>query len=156
VSSACSRTSGPFRACFEGRIALETLTRDEISRASRIYHHLVTQYPERATYRVGLAIACVLTCESTRADPHPDREALAIAAAEGPQACELRPKSADGLGDIRCGPRTTRRSHRPFVALQRACALEPDNWLHLCRLAKTRVDVAADGMGCYPESSGPG
>jgi DNA-binding winged helix-turn-helix (wHTH) protein/tetratricopeptide (TPR) repeat protein len=126
----------PFRACFEGRIALETLTRDAISRARRIYHHLVTQYPDRATYHVGLAIACVLTYESTRADPQPDREALAIAAAEGRQACELSPKSAEAsatLGVIlgRLGDRVG-----AIVALQRACTLEPENWLHLCRLAE--------------------
>jgi len=125
----------PFRACFEGRAALETLTRNEVLRARDIFERLTTQYPDRATYRLGLAIACVLSYESTRADPYPDRESLTMAAKSARKAIQLSPRSAEASATL--GVTLERLGDRvgAIVALQRACSLEPDNWLHFCRLA---------------------
>lgn len=125
----------PYRACLEGRLALETLTRTEILRARDIYQFLVTQYPARATYRVGLAMACTLIYESTRADPAPDRASLAVAEVNARMACELSPRSAEASATLGVILERLGDWIGAIGALQRACTLEPDNWLHFCRLA---------------------
>ncbi len=125
----------PYRACFDGRAALETLTRDEIVRARRIFEGLVAEYPERSTYHVGLAIACVLLYESTRADPDPDIEALKVALVHARKASQLNERSAEASATLGVVLERIGDRQGAIVALQRACLLENDIWLHFCRLA---------------------
>lgn len=125
----------PYRACLEGRVALQTLTREEILRARGIYQNLATQYPDRAAYHGGLAMACALVFESTRADVNPDIETLTVALSHARTACQLNPAVAEPFATLgfileRVGDRSG-----AIGALERACALEPENWLHNYRLA---------------------
>src|SRR5262249_21115774 len=61
----------PHRAWIEGRAALETLERDGIVRARGVFEEVVARAADQAPVHVGLANACAMQFEMTRADPHP-------------------------------------------------------------------------------------
>jgi DNA-binding winged helix-turn-helix (wHTH) protein len=125
----------PHRAFIEGRAALETLERTRLGAARETFDTLVRHNPGEALFHVGLANACVLQFEATRAAAEPDIDALRLAAAQAHEACRLGPDLAEvwaTLGFVleRTGDRVDAQA-----ALQRAVSLEPDNWLHLFRQA---------------------
>jgi len=68
----------PHRAFIEGRAALETLEGDPVARARDVFEGAVRSAPEYASAHVGLANACIMQFEMTRADPSPDGVALAL------------------------------------------------------------------------------
>ena len=70
----------PYRALLDGRAALETLGRAEILRGREVFAQLVAASPDAAPAHVGLANACVLQFEMTRADEARDIDALHLAA----------------------------------------------------------------------------
>jgi DNA-binding winged helix-turn-helix (wHTH) protein len=124
----------PHRAWIEGRAALETLEREGVLRARRAFEEVLLVMPDQAAAHVGVANACVMQFETTRADPQPDNAALVLAARHAREACRLEP----GLGEAwatlgfvldRAGDRTD-----AAAASRRAVALEPDNWRHHLRL----------------------
>ena len=91
--------------------------------------------PEHASAHIGLASACVMQFEMTRADAAPDRAALARAAHHAREACRLDPQSGEAwatLGFVldRAGDRVD-----ALAASKRAVTLEPDNWRHHFRLS---------------------
>lgn len=125
----------PHRALLDGRAALESLGRDQILRARQVFAQVVASTPDAAAAHVGLAYACVLQFEMTRADEVPDVEALRLAATHAYEACRLDTEHAEAwstLGFIleRLGKRTD-----AVAAGRRAITLEPDNWRHHFRLA---------------------
>jgi len=125
----------PHRAFIEGRAALETLEGDRVARAREVFEGVLRSAPEYASAHVGLANACVMQFEMTRADPAPDLAALALAIHHAREACRLEPQSGEGwatLGFVldRTGDRVDARA-----ASQRAVTLEPDNWRHHFRLS---------------------
>ena len=125
----------PHRALVDGRAALESLGREQILRARQVFAQVVATTPDTAAAHVGLAYACVLQFEMTRADEAPDIEALRVAASHAYEACRLDTELAEAwstLGFIleRIGKRTD-----AVAASRRAIALEPDNWRHHFRLA---------------------
>lgn len=125
----------PHRAFIEGRAALETLERDRIARAREVFEHALGGAPEYASAHVGLANACIMQFEMTRADPAPDAAALAVAIDHAREACRLDPQSGEAwatLGFVldRAGNRLDARA-----AAARAVTLEPDNWRHHFRLS---------------------
>ena len=125
----------PHRALLDGRAALETLERDQIRHAREVFAHIVSLTPDAAPPHVGLANACVLQFEMTRADEHPDVEALQLAAQHAYEACRLDTEHAEGWSTLsfileRVGTHTD-----AIAAARRAIALEPDNWRHHFRLA---------------------
>ena len=125
----------PHRALLDGRAALETLERDQIRRAREVFAHVVTLTPDAAPAHVGLANACVLQFEMTRADDTPDLEALKLAAHHAYEACRLDTEHAESWSILsfvldRAGTPTD-----AIAAARRAIALEPDNWRHQFRLA---------------------
>jgi DNA-binding winged helix-turn-helix (wHTH) protein len=127
----------PHRALLDGRRALESLERERILRAREVFAQAVARTPDIAAAHVGLAYACVLQFEMTRADEVPDIEALRLSAAHAYEACRLDTENAEAwstLGFIleRVGKRTD-----AVAAGRRAIALEPDNWRHHFRLAST-------------------
>ena len=127
----------PHRALLDGRRALESLEREQILRARQVFAQAVALTPDTASAHVGLAYACVLQFEMTRADESPDTEALRLAATHAYDACRLDTENAEAwstLGFIleRIGKRTD-----AVAAGRRAIALEPDNWRHHFRLAST-------------------
>jgi DNA-binding winged helix-turn-helix (wHTH) protein len=125
----------PHRAFLEGRAALETLEASAIARARGVFEHALAIAPEQPSAHVGLANACAMQFEMTRADPAPDAAALARAVEHAREACRLDPDSGeawatlgfvlDRAGDRRDAPAASRR----------AAALEPDNWRHHLRLS---------------------
>ena len=58
----------PHRAWIDGRAALETLERDQIVRARAVFEDVVTHVSGQASAHVGLANACAMQFEMTRAD----------------------------------------------------------------------------------------
>lgn len=125
----------PHRALLDGRAALESLERDQIRRGREVFAHMVAVTPDVAAAHVGLANACVLQFEMTRADEQPDTEALALAARHAYEACRLDTEHAEAWSTLsfileRVGSHTD-----AIAAARRAIALEPDNWRHHFRLA---------------------
>jgi DNA-binding winged helix-turn-helix (wHTH) protein len=125
----------PHRAFIEGRAALETLEGDRVARAREVFANVLRSAPEYASAHVGLANACVMQFEMTRADPAPDAAALALAVHHARDACRLDPQSGEAwatLGFVleRAGEQLDARA-----AATRAVTLEPDNWRHRFRLS---------------------
>jgi tetratricopeptide (TPR) repeat protein len=91
--------------------------------------------PSQAPVHVGLANACVMQFEMTRADPEPDGAALETAAFHAREACRLDAQSAEAWATL--GFVLDRSGHRAdaLAAARRAVTLEPDNWRHFLRLS---------------------
>jgi DNA-binding winged helix-turn-helix (wHTH) protein len=125
----------PHRAFIEGRAALETLEAGRLARAREVFEGALASAPEHASAHIGLANACVMQFEATRADPRPDLASLTVAAHHAREACRLDPQSGEAwatLGFVldRVGNRVD-----AIAASKRAVTLEPDNWRHHFRLA---------------------
>jgi DNA-binding winged helix-turn-helix (wHTH) protein len=125
----------PHRAFIEGRVALETLEAGRVAHAREIFESVLRSAPDHASAHVGLANACVMQFEMTRADPAPDAVALALATDHAREACRLDPRSGEAwatLGFVldRTGNRLDARA-----ASRHAVTLEPDNWRHHFRLS---------------------
>jgi DNA-binding winged helix-turn-helix (wHTH) protein len=125
----------PHKVFVEGRAALETLERDGVFRARRVFEDVLRGAPDQASAHVGLANACVMQFEMTRTDERPDTAALEIAAHHAREACRLDPQYGEAwatLGFVldRAGIRVD-----AAAASRRAVTIEPDNWRHQVRLA---------------------
>lgn len=125
----------PDRAWGDGLAALESLEHPQLLRARVILDGLTATHPDEPRFHVGLALACALLYDATRTDLHPDTETLQRAEAAAHESCRLAPEVAEcwatlGLVLERTGDRVN-----AVAALRRAARLEPDNWLHHCRLA---------------------
>ncbi len=146
----------PHRAFTEGRAALETLDGDKIARAREVFEGALRAAPDHASAHIGLANACVMRFETTRADPAPDVAALGEAAVHAREACRLDPGSGEAwatLGFVldRTGDRVD-----ALAASKRAVTLEPDNWRHHFRLAyvgwgEERLRAADRTLALLPE-----
>jgi DNA-binding winged helix-turn-helix (wHTH) protein len=124
----------PHRAFIEGRAALETLEGERILQAREVFEKTLRDVPEHSSAHLGLANACVMQFEMTRADPDPDQRPLELAAHHAREACRLDPRSGEAwatLGFVlhRVGGRMD-----ALAASKRATMLEPDNWRHHLRL----------------------
>jgi DNA-binding winged helix-turn-helix (wHTH) protein len=125
----------PHRAFVEGRAALETLEAGQISRALEVFERAVAAVPEYAAAHVGLATACLMRFEATRADPAPDASALTRAVHHARDACRLEPSWAEAWATLGFALGRTVDRVDAIAAANRAAALEPDNWRHHFRLA---------------------
>jgi DNA-binding winged helix-turn-helix (wHTH) protein len=125
----------PHRAWVEGRAALESLESGQIVKARRAFQEAVAMMPEQAAGHVGLANACAMQFEMTRADSEPDTAALDTAATHAREACRLEPQSAEAWATLGFVLSRTPAAVDSVAALKRAVALEPDNWRHHFRLA---------------------
>ena len=125
----------PHRAFIEGRAALETLEGDRVARARDVFEDALRSAPEYASAHLGLANACVMQFEMTRADPAPDAAALALAAHHAREACRLDPQSGEAWATLGFVLDRTGDSLDARAALKRAVTLEPDNWRHHFRLS---------------------
>jgi DNA-binding winged helix-turn-helix (wHTH) protein len=125
----------PHRAFLEGRAALETLSADGVARARGVFEEAVRIAPEQAAAHVGLANACAMQYEMTRADPEPSTGALDRAAEHAREACRLDPHWAEAWATL--GFVLDRTGHRrdAAAASRRAVNLEPGNWRHHFRLS---------------------
>lgn len=126
---------GPYRGLMDGRAAIETLRRPGLVKAREIFQQLLLRHPDRASFHVGLANACVLLFESTRAEQAPDVEALRDAVLHAREACRLEPTDGEAWATLGFVLARTPDSGNALPALRHAIALEPDNWRHHLRLA---------------------
>jgi DNA-binding winged helix-turn-helix (wHTH) protein len=125
----------PYRAFVEGRAALETLGTAQVTRAREVFEGALTSAPEHASSHLGLANACVMQFEMTRADPAPDTAALALAIAHAREACRLDPLLAEAWATLGFVLDRTGDRLDALAAVRRAITLEPDNWRHHFRAA---------------------
>lgn len=125
----------PFRAFVEGRAALESLASGRVSQAREAFARIVRDTPEYASGHIGLANACVMQFETTRADPSPDLPALILAAQHARDACRLDAKSGEAWATLAFVLDRTGNNLDARAAASRAVVLEPDNWRHHFRLA---------------------
>lgn len=125
----------PYRDFVDGRTGLERLDRDAVARARRAFADGLRQVPDDALAHIGLANACVLHFESTRADVEPDTEALLEAHRHAREGCQLDPLSGDAwstLGFVRHRLGDARDAQ---AAARKAVSLDSSNWHHQARLA---------------------
>jgi DNA-binding winged helix-turn-helix (wHTH) protein len=146
----------PHRAFVEGRAALETLDSGQLARALEVFESAVAATPEYASAHVGLANACLMRFETTRADPQPDSAALARAVHHARDACRLDPASAEAWATLGFTLGQAGRRLDAIAAASRAAALEPDNWRHHFRLAyvswgEARLHAAHRTLALLPE-----
>src|SRR5688572_21033752 len=125
----------PHRAWLEGRAALETLERDRIHDARDAFERVLNAVPEHPLAHVGLANACAMQFETTRADAAPDVEALSTAAAHAREGCRLEPQSGEAWATLGFVLDRSGQHVDAVAALRRAVTLEPDNWRHHFRLS---------------------
>jgi len=125
----------PHRALLDGRAALETLERDQIIRSRDVFARVVAMTPDVAPAHIGLANACVLQFEMTRADETPDVDALKLAARHAYEACRLDTENAEAWSTLSFILERIGKHTDAIAAARRAIALEPDNWRHHFRLA---------------------
>jgi DNA-binding winged helix-turn-helix (wHTH) protein/Tfp pilus assembly protein PilF len=126
---------GLYRAWVEGRAALETLAASELAQARSAFERVVAASPDDARAHVGLANACALQFEATRADRNPDTAALAMAAHHAREACRLDAEYGEAWATLGFVLDRTGRNVDARAALLRAAGLEPDNWRHHFRLS---------------------
>jgi DNA-binding winged helix-turn-helix (wHTH) protein len=124
----------PHRAWIEGRAALETLAADHIVRARGVFEGVLRHAPDQAPAHVGLANACVMQFEMTRADESPDLAALTMAAQHAREACRLGPDYGEAWATLGFVLDRTGNHGDAQAASRRAITLEADNWRHHLRL----------------------
>jgi DNA-binding winged helix-turn-helix (wHTH) protein len=145
----------PHRALVDGRAAIETLERSQILRARAVFRDVVAAMPDQAAAHVGLANACVLQFEMTRADRTPDTDALHAATRHAYEACRLDAAYGEAWATLGFVLERTGKHHDALAAARRAIMLEPDNWRHHFRLAsiawgEERLRAARRTLGLMP------
>jgi DNA-binding winged helix-turn-helix (wHTH) protein len=125
----------PHRAFIEGRAALETLDGRNVARAREVFEAALKAVPDHASAHVGLANACVMQFEMTRADAKPDVPALATALEHAREACRLDPQFGEAWATLASALRAADERIDAIAAARRAVTLEPDNWRHHLRLS---------------------
>jgi DNA-binding winged helix-turn-helix (wHTH) protein len=125
----------PHRAWVEGRAALETLRADRVAGARVDFEQAVAAAPDLAVAHIGLANACVMQFEMTRADASPNVAALTTAVEHARDACRLDAQSAEAWATLGFVLDRIGRHDEALAACGRATMLEPDNWRHHFRLA---------------------
>ncbi|HEY6509180.1 MAG TPA: transcriptional regulator, partial [Vicinamibacterales bacterium] len=125
----------PHRAWVEGRAALEALDARRVAVARAAFEGILRRAPHDLLGHVGLANACAMQFEATRADAAPDLAALAKAAEYAREACRLDPTMAEAWATQAFVLDRTGQSDEARSAAARAVSLEPDNWRHHFRLA---------------------
>ncbi len=125
----------PYRAFVEGRGALETLDRDAVVRARTAFAQALRAEPDYAAAHVGMANACILAFESTRADAAPDVEALRLATHHAREGCRLDPSSGEAWSTLAFVLHRGGTAAEAVAAGRKAVMLDANNWHHHLRLA---------------------
>jgi DNA-binding winged helix-turn-helix (wHTH) protein len=125
----------PHRALTDGRVALESMDRRRLADARRAFEILVAHHPADARFHVGLANACVLQFEATRAELEPDMAALSVAEEHAGLAIAFAPESGEAWATLGFVLERTGARDDGLAALSRAIALESGNRFHHLRLA---------------------
>ena len=125
----------PYRAFVEGRAALETLDRDAVTRASAAFAQALHAEPDYAAAHVGMANACALSFESTRAHAAPDVEALRRAVHHAREGCRLDASSGEAWSTLAFVLHRSGSAAEAIAAARKAVTLDGGNWHHHLRLA---------------------
>ena len=125
----------PYRAFVEGRAALETLDRDAVTRACAAFAQALQAEPDYAAAHVGMANACALGFESTRAHAVPDVEALRRAVHHAREGCRLDPSSGEAWSTRAFVLHRSGSAAEAIAAARKAVTLDGGNWHHHLRLA---------------------
>ena len=145
----------PHRAWIEGRAALETLERHRILGAREAFETVLASLPGQASAHLGLANACVMQFETTRADPSPDRAALELAVKHAYEACRIDPNSSEAWATLGFVLDRTGQHVDALAASRRAVMLDPGNWRHHFRLSlvswgEARLTAAHQTLSLVP------
>lgn len=125
----------PYRAFVEGRAALETLDRDAVPRARAAFAQALHAEPDYAAAHVGMANACALSFESTRAHAKPDVEALHQAVHHAREGCRLDHSSGEAWSTLAFVLHRSGSAGEAIAAARKAVTLDAGNWHHHLRLA---------------------
>jgi len=125
----------PHRAFVEGRAALETLDREAVIHARAAFQQALSAEPDYAAAHIGMANACVLAFESTRADAAPDVESLRQAAHHAREGCRLDASSGEAWSTRAFVLHRSGNAPEAIAAARKAVTLDADNWHHYLRLA---------------------
>ena len=125
----------PYRAFVEGRAALETLDRESVSRARQAFEAALRTAPDYSAAHVGMANACVLAFESTRADTAPDLTTLQQATHHAREGCRLDPASGEAWSTLAFVLHRSGDPREAIAAARKAVSIDPDDWRHYLRLA---------------------
>jgi len=125
----------PYRAFVEGRAALETLDREAVSRARQAFEAALLTAPDYSAAHIGMANACVLAFESTRADTAPDLTTLQQATRHAREGCRLDPASGEAWSTLAFVLHRSGDPREAIAAARKAVSIDPDDWRHYLRLA---------------------
>ena len=125
----------PYRAFVEGRAALETLDRESVSRARQAFEAALRTAPDYSAAHVGMANACVLAFEATRADTAPDLTTLQQATHHAREGCRLDPASGEAWSTLAFVLHRSGDPREAIAAARKAVSIDPDDWRHYLRLA---------------------
>jgi Flp pilus assembly protein TadD len=120
----------PHRAWIDGRAALESLEGAEILRARQVFEQVIQGAPDQPVAHLGLANACIMQFEMTRADVERDHASLQRAESHAREACRLDPGAAEAWATLGFVLDRSGQSVDAIAATRRALELEPDNWRH--------------------------
>ena len=145
----------PYRAFVEGRAALETLDRGAVTRARDAFAQALGAEPNHPSAHIGMANACILGFESTRADATPDADALREAAHHAREGCRLDPASGEAWSTLAFVLHRSGDAREAIAAARKAVTLDPDDWRHYLRLAfvswgEERLRAARRVLTLYP------
>ncbi len=125
----------PFRDWVRGRWSLEALDASKLPEAVAAFERAVAAAPEYAPAHAGLANACFLQFECTRAENAPERGPLLRAVAHARRACELDQAFGEAWATLGFVLAAAGHVEEARAAARRAAALEPTSWRHHFRLA---------------------
>ena len=145
----------PYRAFVDGRAALETLERDAVTQARDAFAQALRAEPDHPSAHIGMANACILGFESTRADAAPDVDALREAGHHAREGCRLDPASGEAWSTLAFVLHRSGDAREAIAAARKAIALDPDDWRHFLRLAfvswgEERLRAARRVLTLYP------
>ena len=132
---AAAALDDPYREWVRGRMSLEALDRSRLPEAIAAFEHAVAATPDDAPAHAGLANACFLQFEATRAHNAPSRDPLTRAITHARRACELDPRLGEAWATLAFVLMAAGQSEEAYAAARRATRLEPTSWRHHFRLA---------------------
>ena len=133
-SGTTSQLTDPYREWIRGRMSLEALDRSRLPEAITAFEHAVAATPDYAPAHAGLANACFLQFECTRAHNAPSRDPLTRAITHARRACELDPSLGEAWATLAFVLTAAGQGEEARAAAHRAARLEPTSWRHQFRL----------------------
>jgi DNA-binding winged helix-turn-helix (wHTH) protein len=125
----------PLREFVRGREALESLDATRLPAAIAAFEEAVAAMPNYAPAHTGLASACFLQYEATRAENTPRRDVLTRALSHARRACTLDETLGEAWATLGFVLAAAGESEEARAVSRRAAALEPTSWRHHFRLS---------------------